>query len=154
MTAALEGGEWSAARPGRNLPPGKTRYPFYRRLGGPQGRSEWAENLFPTGIRSRTVQPVTQSLYQLSYPGHYIYIYIYVTALLFSAPLLFTLADLITKTRHYKTRHYKTYSILWSVCMVTGAVKRDVCVLHWSFFFVCVFWFLPPFFKFNYARKL
>ena len=26
MTAALEGGEWSAARPGRTLPPGKTRY--------------------------------------------------------------------------------------------------------------------------------
>ena len=37
MTAALEGGEWSAARPGRTLPPGKTLYPFYRRLGGPQG---------------------------------------------------------------------------------------------------------------------
>ena len=34
MTAALEGGEWSAALPGRILPPGKTRYPFYRRLGG------------------------------------------------------------------------------------------------------------------------
>jgi len=58
MTAALEGGEWSAARPGHTLPPGKTRYPFYRRLGGPQGRSERAENLVPTGIRSRTVQPV------------------------------------------------------------------------------------------------
>ena len=50
MTAALEGGEWSAARPGRTLPPGKTRYPFYRRLGGPQGRSGRAENLVPTGI--------------------------------------------------------------------------------------------------------
>ena len=37
MTAALEGGEWSAARPGRTLPPGKTRYPLYRRLGGSQG---------------------------------------------------------------------------------------------------------------------
>jgi len=58
MTAALEMGEWSAARPGRTLPPGKTRYPFYRRLGGPQGRSRRAENLVPTGIRSRTVQPV------------------------------------------------------------------------------------------------
>jgi len=58
MTAALEGGEWSAARPGRTLPPGKTRYPFYMRLGGPQGRSRRAENLVPTGIRSRTVQPV------------------------------------------------------------------------------------------------
>ena len=48
MTAALEGGEWSAARPGRTLPPGKTRYLFYSRLGGPQGRSGRAENLVPT----------------------------------------------------------------------------------------------------------
>ena len=33
-------------------------YLFYRRLGEPQGRSGRAENLVPTGIRSRTVQPV------------------------------------------------------------------------------------------------
>jgi len=58
MTAALEGGEWSAARPGRTLPPGKTRYPSYRKLGGLQGRSGRTENLVNTGIRSRTVQPV------------------------------------------------------------------------------------------------
>ena len=58
MTAPLEGDEWSAARPGRTLSPGKTRYPFYRRLCGPQGRSGRAENLANTGIRSRTVQPV------------------------------------------------------------------------------------------------
>ena len=50
--------EWSAARPGRTLPPGKNRYPFYRRLGGPQGRSRRAENFVPTGIRSRTFQLV------------------------------------------------------------------------------------------------
>ena len=70
MTATLEGGEWSAARSGRTLPQGKTRYPFYRRLGEPQGRSGLAENLVPTGIRSRTVQPVAQSLYRLSYRAH------------------------------------------------------------------------------------
>jgi len=58
MTATLEGGEWSAARPDRILPPGKTRYPFYRRLVEPQGRSGRAENLVPTGIRSRIVEPV------------------------------------------------------------------------------------------------
>jgi len=44
MTTALEGGEWSGARPGRTLHPGKNRYPFSRRLGGPQGRSGRAEN--------------------------------------------------------------------------------------------------------------
>ena len=37
--------------------PGKTRYPLYRGLGGPQGQSGWAENLVPIGIQSRTVQP-------------------------------------------------------------------------------------------------
>ena len=52
MTTALEEGERSAARPGRSLPPGKTRYPLDRRLGGPQGRSGRTENLAPTGIRS------------------------------------------------------------------------------------------------------
>ena len=51
-------GEWSAASPGRTLPPGKTRYPFYRRLGGPQGLSGRTENVVPTGIRSLTVQPI------------------------------------------------------------------------------------------------
>jgi len=50
MTAALEGGEQSAAHTSRTLSPGKTWYPFYRRLGGPQGRSGGEENLIPTGI--------------------------------------------------------------------------------------------------------
>jgi len=62
MAAAIEGGEWSAARPGRNLLPGEIRYPFYRRLVGPQGWSGMAENLVPTGIRSLTFHPVAQSL--------------------------------------------------------------------------------------------
>ena len=70
LDRGTRGGEWSAARPGRTLPPGKTRYPFYRRLSGPQGRSGQAENLVPTGIRSRTLQPLSQSLYRLSYPAH------------------------------------------------------------------------------------
>jgi len=59
MTAALEGGEWSAARPGRTLPLGKTRYPFHISLGGPQGWFGRVEN----PVRS-------QSLYRLSYSAH------------------------------------------------------------------------------------
>ena len=55
----IDGVAWeSAPRPGRLYPRGKTRYPFYRRLGEPQGRFGRAENLVPTGIRSRTVQPI------------------------------------------------------------------------------------------------
>ena len=77
MTAALEGGEWSAARPGRTLPLGKTRYQFYRRLGGPQGRSGRAEVLVPTGILSPDRPVRSQSPYRLIYPAH-IYINILV----------------------------------------------------------------------------
>jgi len=82
MAAGLGGGEWSAARPSRTLPPGKTRYPLYRRLGGPQGRSGRAENLFPTGIRSRTVQPVVSpytDMYVYTHTHTHIYIYIHWT---------------------------------------------------------------------------
>jgi len=53
MTAALERGDWSEARTGRKLPTGKNQYQFFRRLGGPQGLSGWAEILVATGIRSR-----------------------------------------------------------------------------------------------------
>jgi hypothetical protein len=67
MTAALEVGEWSAARPGRTLPPGKATYTFYRKPGGPQGRSGRAENIVSTGIVSRTVNAVAQLLDRLSY---------------------------------------------------------------------------------------
>ena len=45
------------------LPAGKTQYPLYRMLGGSQGRSGRVVNLVPTGIRSRIIQPVAQSLY-------------------------------------------------------------------------------------------
>ena len=39
--------------------PGKTRYPLYRRLGGPQGRSGQVRKISPPpGFDPRTVQPV------------------------------------------------------------------------------------------------
>jgi len=59
MTTALEMGEGSALRPGRSLPPGKTRYPLYRRLGGPQGRSGQVRKIWPLlGLDPRTAPPV------------------------------------------------------------------------------------------------
>ena len=60
-------GEESASRPGRSLRPRKTRYPFYRRLGGPQGRSgqvrKIAENLASPGLRKLLSSPI----YELHY---------------------------------------------------------------------------------------
>jgi hypothetical protein len=59
MTTALEGGEGSASRPGRSLPTGKTWYPLYGRMGGPQGRSGPVRKISPPpGFDPRTVQPV------------------------------------------------------------------------------------------------
>ena len=41
------------------LPPGKTRHPLHRRLGGLQGRSEWERKISPSsGFDPWTVQPV------------------------------------------------------------------------------------------------
>ena len=71
MTAALEGDEWSAARPGRTLPPGKDPVPIAQ-------EAEWApgpvwtgaENLAPIGIRPPDRPARSQSLYRLSYQAH------------------------------------------------------------------------------------
>ena len=59
MTTALEGGEGSAERPGRSLPPGKTRYPLYRRLGGPTASLDrCGKSRPPPGFDPCTIQPV------------------------------------------------------------------------------------------------
>jgi hypothetical protein len=52
------------ATPRAALPPGKTRYALYRRLGGPQ-KPVWTgtENLAPTGIRSADRPARSELLY-------------------------------------------------------------------------------------------
>jgi len=110
MTAALEGGEWSASRSGRTLPLGKTRYPFYRRLGGPQGRSGRTENLFPTGIRSRTVQPVVSLAIPTELPGPQNILYLTLNTVCF---------------------HYKEYSVNALYLMQAHGVRSE----GWTEFF-------------------
>ena len=61
MTTAVEVVEGSASRPGRTLPQGENLYPFYRRLGGPQGQSgEVLKISLPPGFDPRTVHPVVR----------------------------------------------------------------------------------------------
>ena len=73
-TSALEGGGWPASRPGV-LPPGKTRYPLRRRLGGPRGRSGRARKIsHPPVFDPWTVQPVASD--EVSTEGRYIHTYI------------------------------------------------------------------------------
>jgi hypothetical protein len=64
----LEVGGWSAPRPGR-FTPGKTRYPLYRRLGGPQGRSGRVRKISAQQFRSSDRPTCSHSLYRLSYRG-------------------------------------------------------------------------------------
>jgi len=110
MTAELEEGEWSAARPGRTLPPGKTRYPLYRRLGGLQGRSGQAENLVPTDV--------------------YIYIYIYIYNLQRSQRLksikLFRDGSHITWLNSEKAKVSRTISVIF----IREINKTDIVFRH------------------------
>jgi len=62
LTSALDEGGWLTARPGRFTPGKETRHPFYRKLGGPQGRSEKVHKIsLPLGFDPRTVQAVAGS---------------------------------------------------------------------------------------------
>ena len=70
MTVALEGGEWSAARPGRTLPPGKDPVLILQEAG-------WTPGPVWTGGKSRPHRDSipdrparSQSLYRLSYRAH------------------------------------------------------------------------------------
>ena len=68
---STKGGEGSASRPGHSLPSGKARYPLYRRLGRPQGRSGQVQKISPAiGIRSPDLPARNQSLYRIRYPAH------------------------------------------------------------------------------------
>jgi hypothetical protein len=70
MTSVLEGGRWSAPRPGR-FTPGKDPVPVVQEAGWAPGLV-WtcAKNRTPTGIRSLDYPARNQSLYRLSYPAY------------------------------------------------------------------------------------
>ena len=54
------------------LPPGKIRYPLYRRLVGPQGRSGRVRKIsLPPGFDLRTVQPVASRYTDWAIPAAY-----------------------------------------------------------------------------------
>ena len=83
MSAALEEGEWSAASPGRTLPPGKDPVPILQEAG-------WTPGPIWTGGKSRPHRDSipdcparSQSLYRLSYLIHthtntHTHIYVYI----------------------------------------------------------------------------
>jgi hypothetical protein len=59
LTSALDEFGWSRSRPGRLTRRKETRWTFYRKAGGLQGRSERMQKISPPpGFDVRTVQPV------------------------------------------------------------------------------------------------
>ena len=84
LTLTLDGGGWSTPRPGRFTSGKETRYPLYRRLGGPQGRSRRLRKISPPpGFDPLTVQPVPTTLSRPTYNIFIIYnIYFYLIYLI------------------------------------------------------------------------
>ena len=80
------------------LPPGKTRYPLYRRLGGRQSRSGRVRKISPPpGFDRRTVQPVASRC-----PGSPV-IFLYV-ALNWNSVSFSAVFQLSTEKIHFPTR--------------------------------------------------
>jgi hypothetical protein len=131
---ALEGGEGSASRPGRSLPPGKTRYPLYRRLGGPQGHSGQVRKSSPTpGFEPRTVHPLTSRYTDYanrptSIQGHYRIFSLVTTSLssqyicIFINEILKTATDIMCTVIHLHV--IKT---IWVDLNLTYKLSRCLC---------------------------
>jgi hypothetical protein len=122
LTTALEEGEGSASRPGCSLPPGKTRYPLYRRLGGPQDRSGQVRKILPPlGFDPRTVQPVASRYTDcatrptLVIQDDCIYWFSYYNCLLFNTNTIQTT---------YKFQFYGSYSATPMTCTLTDTHTR------------------------------
>jgi hypothetical protein len=99
---------WLAPRPSRFTPAKEPRYPLYRRLGGPQGRSGRLRKISPPpGFDPPTVQPVASRYTDYAIPGH-----IYSTFQGSRARATFGSSILVAK---YLSTSTKIYSVLSNV---------------------------------------
>ena len=119
MTTALEGGEWSAARPGRILLPLKNPVHIVEEAWWAPGPVWTVGNSRLTGIRSPDGPAPSKWLYRLSYPAHYIRrIYGVYTRILYNIKLY----NIFYTFYISKLLFHVVYSICVSVC---------VCVFIW-----------------------
>jgi len=127
MTAALEAGEWSAVRPGRNLPPGKTMYPLYRRLVTHQGRSGGAENLATPAFDPRTyirnVKQLSTSLSPIETKRIYL-VHIRALMSLFSPKNLTNICYIVNRNSTFQHVFNTQEVVLREYWYILWAVKR------------------------------
>ena len=71
LASALDEGGWLTPRPGRINPWKESRYPLYKRLDKPQGRSGRVRKISPPpGFDLRTVQPIAIRYTNWAIPAH------------------------------------------------------------------------------------
>jgi hypothetical protein len=118
LTSALEGVSGQRHVPAV-LPPGKTRYPLYRRLGGSKSRSGRIRKIsLPNGIRSPDRPARSESLYRLSYCGPWRVLCVFTTDNLNAGDLTKTSPPAAcTSVRHVQCRPVRRLST-WTLLRI------------------------------------
>jgi len=120
LTSALDGSVCGQRHTPATLPLGKTQYLFYRRLGGPQGRSGQVQKISPPpGFNPRTVQPIASNYTDWTALAH-IVVYI----------VLCTMLDFINK-------EFRKYMV--TVYCNVYKHTTEVNVLYQSYFQLCLY---------------
>ena len=127
------GGQHHAPAP---LPPVKTRYPLYKRLGGPQSRSDRVRNISsPPGFHPWTVQPVASRYTDCAIPGRHFCIQALIICLLplFVSSLAHTTTKAVCEQNHTvpkrpvvvtetlgRIRSYGSHLVTWVSFLLRG----------------------------------
>jgi hypothetical protein len=114
LISEQDGGGWSAPSPGHTTPGKETRYPLYRRLGGPQSGSGQVRKFSPQpGFEPRTFQPLASPYADYAIAVQIIIIIIIIIII----TLMHYIYRYIPDTSHV-SRVYNITSILWLKFMV------------------------------------
>ena len=141
MTSALRCGWVVSTTPRAALPPGKSRYPLYRWLDGPQGRSGRVRKISPPslGFDPRTVQPVASRYTDWTIPAHATRKLSYFSLLSVSFCVTFQSAGIATSSsvRVFSLLFFITYYI-WSLSLCTPSFHNAVTSSGSTCVCVCV----------------
>ena len=113
-----EGGQHHAPA---TLPPGKTRYPLYRRLGGPQGRSGRVRKISPPPeFDPRTIQPVASHYTDWAIPAAD-YVAVNINSFFFSLNSLYIHGYWLANCSYFEG---KSFNFDWVVSYTNYAISQ------------------------------